>query len=154
MCVCKLLCVFACMYAHFAITHSYMYMLLLGCDSCTVWVTVSFLGQRLHIDVGEDDVVQDVDSVDAVELSDAVSELEQRDVVHSHPERLLIAQDLHLEQRKTGSIKGQTRHTVCIMRMIYDDEANSRKANVFTEKFTQWTWLLLPPLNRLFSSSC
>lgn len=81
--------------------------------------------------------MQDVDSVDAVELSDAVSELEQRDVVHSHPERLLIAQDLHLEQRKTGSIKGQTRHTVCIMRMIYDDEANSRKVNVFTEKFTQ-----------------
>lgn len=41
--------------------------------------------------------MQDVDSVDLVELSDSVSELEQRDVVHRHPERLVGAQDLHLK---------------------------------------------------------
>lgn len=40
--------------------------------------------------------MQDVDSVNLVELSDAVSELKQRDVVNCHPERLMRAQDLHL----------------------------------------------------------
>lgn len=45
--------------------------------------------------------MQDVDSVNPVELSDAVLELEQRDVVHRHPERLVSAQDLHLEQSAT-----------------------------------------------------
>lgn len=48
--------------------------------------------------------MQDVDPVDLVELSDAVSELEQRDVVHCHPERLMTAQDLHLEQSRTHII--------------------------------------------------
>lgn len=57
-----------------------------------------FLWKCLHIDKGEDDIVQDVDSVNLVELSDAVPELKQRDVVHCHPERLVTAQDLHLEQ--------------------------------------------------------
>lgn len=55
------------------------------------------LWECLHIDVGEDDIMQDVDSVNLVELSDAVSELKQRDVVHCHPEGLMSAQDLHLE---------------------------------------------------------
>lgn len=45
--------------------------------------------------------MQDVDSVNLVELSDTVPELKQRDVVHCHPECLLSAQDLHLEQRTT-----------------------------------------------------
>lgn len=45
--------------------------------------------------------MQDVDSVNPVELSDAVLELKQRDVVHCHPERLVSAQDLHLEQSAT-----------------------------------------------------
>ncbi len=45
--------------------------------------------------------MQDVDSVNPVELSDAVPELKQRDVVHCHPERLVTAQDLHLEQSRT-----------------------------------------------------
>lgn len=45
--------------------------------------------------------MQDVDSVDLVELSDAVSELKQWDVVHRHPERLMSAQDLHLEQDRS-----------------------------------------------------
>lgn len=55
-----------------------------------------FLWENLQVDVGEDDIVQDVDSVDLVELSDAVPELKQRDVVHGDPERLVGAQDLHL----------------------------------------------------------
>lgn len=42
--------------------------------------------------------MQDVDSVDLVELSDAVTELKQGDVVHCHPERLRCAQDLHLQE--------------------------------------------------------
>lgn len=58
---------------------------------CLLW-------KCLHIDVGEDDIMQDVDPVNLVELSDAVSELKQRDVVHCHPERLMSAHDLHLEQ--------------------------------------------------------
>lgn len=45
--------------------------------------------------------MQDVDSVNLVELSHAVSELKQRDVVHRHPERFTSAQDLHLEQGRT-----------------------------------------------------
>lgn len=58
------------------------------------------LRKCLHVDVGEDDIMQDVDSVDLVELSDAVAELKQRDVVHCHPERFRSAQDLHLERSK------------------------------------------------------
>lgn len=65
---------------------------------------VFLLCKCLHIDVGEDDVVQDVDSVNLVELSDAVSELEHRDVVHRHPERLRTAQDLHLEEEAGHSV--------------------------------------------------
>lgn len=49
--------------------------------------------------------MQDVDSVNPVELSDAVLELKQRDVVHCHPERLVSAQDLHLEQSATQPIR-------------------------------------------------
>lgn len=56
--------------------------------------------KRLHVDVSEDDVVQDVDPVDLVQLSDAVTELEQRDVVHRHSEGLRSAQDLHLREHK------------------------------------------------------
>ena len=41
--------------------------------------------------------MQDVDSVDPVQLPDAVSKLKQRHVVHRHPEHLMSAQDLHLE---------------------------------------------------------
>lgn len=48
--------------------------------------------------------MQDVDPVNLVELSDAVSELKQWDVVHCHPERLLSAQNLHLEQRPTQTM--------------------------------------------------
>lgn len=55
------------------------------------------LRQRLHVDVSEDDVVEDVDPVDLVELSDPVPELKERDVVHRHPEGLGRAEDLHLE---------------------------------------------------------
>lgn len=62
--------------------------------------TVLVLGKRLHVDVSEDDVMKDVDSVDAVELSDAVLELKHWDVVHRHPEHLLSAQDLHLEAER------------------------------------------------------
>lgn len=58
---------------------------------CSLW-------KCLHVDICEDDVVQNVDPVNPVEFSDAVSELKQRDVVHCHSERLLCAQDLHLEQ--------------------------------------------------------
>lgn len=61
------------------------------------WVIVGVLGKRLHIDVSEDHIMQDIDSVNPVELSDAVLELEHGDVVHRHPEHLLSAQDLHLE---------------------------------------------------------
>lgn len=42
--------------------------------------------------------MEDIDSVNAVELPDAVSELEHGDVVHRHPKCLLSAQDLHLER--------------------------------------------------------
>lgn len=48
--------------------------------------------------------MQDVDSGDLVELLDAVTELKQRDVVHRHPERILSAQDLHLEQSRTPTV--------------------------------------------------
>lgn len=58
---------------------------------------VCVLWKCLHIDEGEDDVVQDVDSVDLVELSDAVSKLKQRYVVHCHPELFACAEDLHLK---------------------------------------------------------
>lgn len=61
---------------------------------------VCLLWKCLHIDVGEDDVVQDIDSVNPVEISDAVLELKQRDIVHRHPEGLVRAQDLHLEQSR------------------------------------------------------
>ena len=44
--------------------------------------------------------MQDIDSVNPVEISDAVLELKQRDVVHRHPEGLVRAQDLHLEQSR------------------------------------------------------
>ena len=57
------------------------------------------LWESLHVDAGQHDVVQDVDPVDLVQLSDAVLELKQRDVVHRDPERLVSAQDLHLEHR-------------------------------------------------------
>lgn len=60
--------------------------------------TLQSSGKRLHVDVREDDVVQDVDSVDLVELPDPVPELEQRDVVDRHPEGLGGAEDLHLEE--------------------------------------------------------
>lgn len=62
------------------------------------------LRKCLHIDVGEDDVMQDVDSVNLVDFPDAVSELEEWDVVHSHPERLMGAQDLHLKMSRTQII--------------------------------------------------
>ena len=68
------------------------------------------LWESLHVDAGQHDVVQDVDPVDLVQLSDAVLELKQRDVVHRDPERLVSAQDLHLEHR------GQTcymLHVIC-----------------------------------------
>lgn len=65
-----------------------------------------FLRKGLHIDVGEHDVMQDVDSADLVELPDAVSELEYRDVVHGHPERLVGAQDLHLKWAPESERKG------------------------------------------------
>lgn len=45
--------------------------------------------------------MQDVDAVNLVKLSDTMSELKQWDVVHCHPERLMSAQDLHLEQNRT-----------------------------------------------------
>lgn len=45
--------------------------------------------------------MQDVDSVNLVELSDTVSKLKQWDVVHCHPECLMSAKDLHLEQDRT-----------------------------------------------------
>lgn len=64
------------------------------------------LRKCLHIDVVEHHVVQDVDSVDLVELADAVAELEQWGVVDCHPERLVCAQDLHLENSsESTSIK-------------------------------------------------
>ncbi len=44
--------------------------------------------------------MQDVDSVDLVELSNAVPELKLRDVVHSDPEPFNSAEDLHLEQSR------------------------------------------------------
>lgn len=62
---------------------------------------VPSLGKRLHIDISEDDVVQDVDPGDLVQLSDAVTELKLRDVVHRHPEGLRSAQDLHLGKHTT-----------------------------------------------------
>lgn len=45
--------------------------------------------------------MQDIDSVNLVELSDAVPELEHRNVVHRHSEPLMSAEDLHLEHRTT-----------------------------------------------------
>lgn len=63
-----------------------------------------FLWKCLHIDAGEDDIMQDVDSVNLVELSDSVSELKQWDVVNCHPERLLSTQDLHLEEQNTKNV--------------------------------------------------
>lgn len=44
--------------------------------------------------------MQDIDSVNPVELSDAVLELKHWDVVHRHPEHLLSAQDLHLHAER------------------------------------------------------
>lgn len=80
------------MYVHLCCihTHSYMY--------SSVWLKAYFLRKRLHIDVCEDDIMQDVDSVNLVELSDAVTELKQWNVVHRHPEGLRGAQDLHLKR--------------------------------------------------------
>lgn len=65
-------------------------------DTCALRVSMCFLWKCLHIDIGEDDIMQDVDSVNLVELSDAVPELKQWDIVHCHPECLLSAQDFHL----------------------------------------------------------
>lgn len=48
--------------------------------------------------------MQDVDSVNLVDLPDAVSKLKQRDVVHRHPECLGSAQDLHLEQSRSPTM--------------------------------------------------
>lgn len=42
--------------------------------------------------------MQDVDSVDLVELADTVAEFKQRNVVDRHAERVLRAQDLHLKR--------------------------------------------------------
>lgn len=63
------------------------------------------LWKRLHVDVSEDDIMQDIDSVNPVELSDAVLELKHRDVVHRHPEHLLGAQDLHLEAERKAELR-------------------------------------------------
>lgn len=69
-------------------------------DLCTLQVAVCALWKCLHIDVSKDDVMQDIDSVDPIELSDAVLELKHWDVIHRHPEHLLSAQDLHLEAER------------------------------------------------------
>lgn len=69
-------------------------------DLCTFQVRVGGLRKRLHIDVSQDDVMQNIDSVNPVELSDAVLELKHRDVIHRHPKHLLSAQDLHLEAER------------------------------------------------------
>lgn len=69
------------------------------------------LRKCFHVDVVEDDIMQDVDSVNLVELSDTMSELKQWDVVHCHPERLMSAQDLHLGQDRILAMRN-TVHTI------------------------------------------
>lgn len=64
--------------------------------------------------------MQDVDSVNPVELPDAVLELKQRDVVHCHPERIVSAQDLHLEQSGTQSVTSNAEREVALQAVIYD----------------------------------
>lgn len=62
------------------------------------WICEAVLRKCLHIDISEDDIMQDVDSVDLVELADTVAEFKQRNVVDRHAERVLRAQDLHLKR--------------------------------------------------------
>lgn len=50
--------------------------------------------------------MQDVDPVDAVELTNSVTELKQWDVVHCHPEGVCAAQDLHLKGAPQGKGEG------------------------------------------------
>lgn len=69
-------------------------------DVCTLQVPVCILRKCLHIDVSKDDVMQDIDSVNPVKLSDAVLELKHWDVIHRHPEHLLSAHDLHLKAER------------------------------------------------------
>lgn len=70
-----------------------------------MWVMVFSLWKCLHVDVSEDDIMQDIDSVNPVELSDAVLELKHWNVVHRHPEHLLSAQDLHLEAERKAQLR-------------------------------------------------
>lgn len=67
---------------------------------CTQQGAVSALRKCLHVDVSKDNIMQDIDSVNPVELSDAVLELKHWDVIHRHPEHFLSAQDLHLEAER------------------------------------------------------
>lgn len=67
---------------------------------CTFQVRGCDLRKRLHVDERKNNVMQNVDSVNPVELSDAVLELKHRDVVHRHPKHLLSAQDLHLQAER------------------------------------------------------
>lgn len=69
-------------------------------DFCTLLGRLCALRKCLHIDVSKDDIMQDIDSVNPVELSDAVLELKHWDVIHRHPEHFLSAQDLHLEAER------------------------------------------------------
>lgn len=84
-----------------------------------------FLWKCLHVDVGEDNIMQDVDSVDLIKLSDAVSELKQRDVVHSHPERVMCAEDLHLkgapESKGEGSLQVPLLYTPALPHFVVTD---------------------------------
>ncbi len=54
--------------------------------------------ERVHVDGRERDVVEDVDAVDLVDLSDAVLEVKRWRVVDAHFELGEAAEDLHLQR--------------------------------------------------------
>lgn len=80
------------------------------------------LRKRFHVDVGEDHIVQDVDAVDLVEFSDAVTELKHGDVVHGDPEGLGGAEDLHLH-----------RQNVSVRRLLAPDQPITSQRSLTTE---------------------
>lgn len=55
-------------------------------------------GQSLHVDLGQFDVVVDVEPDDGSQVGDAVPELQQMRVIDGHPKLFRGAEDLHLER--------------------------------------------------------
>lgn len=81
------------------------------CRWSKVAVTVS--GKSVHIDGYKIYIMQDVDTINLVHLSDAVLEVKYRCVIDCHFEFIDCTEDLHLE-RKRRSCKYICRAQVCI----------------------------------------